>query len=1222
VNDLANLAIPNRKAWDVWREEIAAIGVTNPLANFDLDTFSQIDLNRAHPGGMAQFTSSGASTLSNLVRDPLAFSRAHAAAKRIDHKAHQLLDHFGVESCYLVGGLVDLEADGFDLKMPILLWPLQLIRKGDDYEVRRTGEAFVNPALTSALRDNFDIKLDEAALLARLRNDGDLVPIALLDHLATLLGGSAKAELKRILVLGNFTTVPSRMLTDISSIDVPILNQLAQGTSVGELASVDSRLALPVADADEVQRRIVSRAILGQSFAVEVLPGCGYLQTVINLVANLAFNNKRALVLAPRRQTLSELADRVAVLGLNGLVVRASDAWLDSINAISRNEKAATRVDATAASQLSVPENKLRSYFDGLVSRDNPLGHSILDVLNKLADLSAMPHAPVTQARILRANLLETPDREGALELLYKAHELGEFNYGPQDSAWFQARFDSPAQVEYALAAAKRLREDSFPALSKKLAEFIAAAEFKPANSVAEFGVYLRLFAGIRESLDRFIPSVFDRSLTEVIAATEPRKVKSEMSGGTRRRLKKLAKEYLRPGMHVADINLSLKQIEEQRVSWAKYSTSLKQPTVTAGINDALIAYQALLSDLDAVQRHLDSASNEPNLVDLTLDDLAKKLSSLVEDIGALDNLGERAMVANKLRERGLEQLMRDLARIHVSREHIAAEFDLAWWQSSLEYLAQQHPEVVANSNSAFAVTEDSYRTANNAVLAENVSIIAARLAENWKRDVLGYAVEATMLKNHLKQGKAKLVDLLHGSPKLMGTLAPVLMMSPYEVAENLPTGIKFDVVIILDAAGTTIAENLCGLQRASQVITFGDDAVAYPSGFEVEARPIPIGSELKVPSVQSKVADTFGQELLRRSYRQSGQILGAFINREFYQNRIVFEPTLDDYFGNSHVNIEYIPDGRATSTIEGANESLDVEVQRAIELIYNHALWHPEDSLLVATASRVHADRIRAGVTQGLKQRSHLVEFFEGHGRERFEVNTINGLSHRVADHVIFSIGYGKTPEGATLSNMGELTTAEGRRGLANMLISARKQLSIVTCFASTDLPSHATNGVGYLRELLKGGVEVEVAASELERDPMLEDLAIRLRKLGVTVKTGFGVNLPLVASYGNKAVVLQPDWQIAGKNLHQEVNLLPPLLKHLGWQVVRVFAFELFADPDLFARTLAKFLGLAVGTGASRFEDEVAFEDTDAAWGERPTSSDSARDAALKADKPPHWK
>jgi hypothetical protein len=33
--------------------------------------------------------------------------------------------------------------------------------------------------------------------------------------------------------------------------------------------------------------------------------------------------------------------------------------------------------------------------------------------------------------------------------------------------------------------------------------------------------------------------------------------------------------------------------------------------------------------------------------------------------------------------------------------------------------------------------------------------------------------------------------------------------------------------------------------------------------------------------------------------------------------------------------------------------------------------------------------------------------------------------------------------------------------------------------------------------------------------------------------------------------------------------------------------------------------------------FENEVAFEDTDAAWGDRPTNNDDR----LRGDVPPHW-
>ena len=1218
------LAIPNRKAWDDWRAEIQAIGVTNPLLNYEFDAFCQIDLDRAHPGGMAQFQATGGSTLTNLVRDPLTFSKAHAAAKRIDAKTHQLRDHFGIETCYLAGGLVSLEGDGFDLRMPILLWPIQLVRMGEDFEIRQNGAPRVNPALTVNLDTCYGVKLNESALLATIQPKSDLVPIALLEHVSNLVGASGRVELTSILALGNFTTTPVSMLGEIASIDVPLLNHIASHSDAAELQPLSANGVATVAEADEVQRRIVARAVAGQSFTVETLPGCGYTQTVVNVLAGLTTARKRTLIVAPRRQTLNELADRFASIGLNGLIARSDSVWMDAIAAISRNEKARGITSGTAAVDLQDVSNQLGAYFGALRAVNAELGVSILEVLEKLAELSLMPHAPQTKARVTRANLLQEADRAGALDLLTKALELGEFKYGPQDSAWFQARFDNPADVDSTLAVAKRLRDDTYPSLVSRLNEFIAAVEFRPAGSVSEIGSYLRLFQGIRESLDRFVPSVFDRSLTEVIAATGV-KQKGEMSGGTRRRLKKLAKEFIRPGMHVADLNTSLRAIEQQREAWLANTTGLKPPSVPNGINDAMVTYQALVSDLDLIQGHLDPRSTEPLLTALPLDQLSKKLDSLVEDIGALDNLGDRAMVANELRARGLEELMRDLARLHVNREHLASEYDLAWWQSALEYLAEKNPIVLGKSVAEIEALEVKYREANDSVLAENRANLASLLGEVWRSDLLGHAVEATALKTVLKTGSATLPQLMKAAPHITANLLPNLALSPYEVAEQLSRDQKFDVLIILDAAGTSIAENLSGFIRANQVIAFGDDAIAMPSGFEIEARPVPIGRELKSPSALSQIGDAFGTEVLRRSYRTYGQILGGFINREFYQNRISFEPTVDDYWGNSKVNVELIHHGaHAASNIAGANQSLDAEVEKAVELIYNHALWHPEDSLLVASASPMHADRVRAAVHAGLKQRQHLVEFFEGHGREKFEVATLSALGHRVADHVIFTVGYGKTPRGAALSDMGDLTVDSGRRYLANLLVSARKRITIVSCFAAKDLPDDAGNGIGHLRDLLGGGVHVEPASQDIEADAMLTDLALRLRKLGVTVKADFGQNLTMVASYSNKAVELQPDWVISDRDLNQELNLRPRLLKALGWQIKRVHAFELFADPERFARELAESLGVQIfNKSQALFEDEVKFEDTDAAWGEyrKGTSGAGANDARLKQDKPPHW-
>ncbi|MEO0067498.1 MAG: hypothetical protein RJB63_623, partial [Actinomycetota bacterium] len=136
----------SRAQWDAWQEEIAAVGVTNPLTNFETNNFGQIDLERSHPGGFSQFVTGRPTLLSNLVRDPLAYSRALAAARRISAKADRLSNHFGLSTLFMVGGLADFEGDGFDLKMPILMWPITLEKKGDDYELQKSGAPSVNPA--------------------------------------------------------------------------------------------------------------------------------------------------------------------------------------------------------------------------------------------------------------------------------------------------------------------------------------------------------------------------------------------------------------------------------------------------------------------------------------------------------------------------------------------------------------------------------------------------------------------------------------------------------------------------------------------------------------------------------------------------------------------------------------------------------------------------------------------------------------------------------------------------------------------------------------------------------------------------------------------------------------------------------------------------------------------------------------------------------------------
>jgi hypothetical protein len=757
------------------------------------------------------------------------------------------------------------------------------------------------------------------------------------------------------------------------------------------------------------------------------------------------------------------------------------------------------------------------------------------------------------------------------------------------------------------------------------LADFVAKVNFKPAKNMQEYGAYLKLFIGVRETHDRFVADVFERPLTELIAATAPRKGvdkadRPQISGVNRRRLKKLAKEYLRPGAHVADLHVSLLEIQSQREQWRIFSLGDANPAVPAGINDAQVAYQSFVSDLEALQRHLDPESTEPELTKLDLDKLKAKLQSLAQDTEALGNLGDRAMLSGRLRNSGLGALARDLAKLHTPKDRLAVELDQAWWQSALEFALAQDSTILGFTAERISANEQAFRDAYQNQIELGAQALAKQLADQWHAALQANEGEAQALKHLLKSGSADLLGLSEVAPSIAPAIASVQLMSPFEVASNVAKNAKFDVVLVLDAAGTTISENLSALSRAGQVIVFGDDAIAAPTGFEIESRAIALGRELPAVSIFAEVRRVFGSEVLRNSYRTSSQALGDLINREFYQNRIKFEQSAAEYLGQKNFHIDLVTqENRATSTIDGATESLDAEVQRAVELVLNHAQWHPEQSLLVASASASHADRVRAAVSESLRQRPELAEFFHSHGREAFEVLSVSDLTHRLADRVIFTVGFGRTPHGALLSNFGQLSEADGRRYLANLLVSARREITVVSCFEAADISAERLAAGALLLKELLSAADAPLADRDALPDPMLNDLALRLKKLGARVEMSVSPGLPLVASYAKSAAVIAPDWSLQGENRSEKFRIRPGLLTALGWRYIRVHSFELFSDPQAVAVRIAQEIGLNVAVRPMPLFDAAdrAFEDSDAAWGDRGDSND----ARLKADKPPHW-
>ncbi|MFM1957829.1 MAG: hypothetical protein RI929_192 [Actinomycetota bacterium] len=1191
-----------------WRDELQGIGGTNPLVSFELSSFGQVDLARSHPGGLAQLVSSRSTTLSNLVRDGVAQARAHSTVRRIKLKAARIEENFGISSVFIAGGLVEDKNSG--KKLPILLWPTHLISKGDDYEIRIDSRPLLNPALTeliTSVRRSFNSN----DLLAVSVGQGDLIPLSVLSLVSEILH-DANVEVEKLLVLGNF--VPDLLTTQLQElpIDQELLLRIA---GHGEVSEQDtSQQVVLVANADDSQRQVLRRAIGGNSFAVETLPGCGYLQTAVNLLANLAYHGKRTLVIGPRQQTLDEMAERLGAVGLSGLAIREAQTWTDAVSAISRNEKAQPVALADAIASKQEAEAKIAKYFE-LVSHPDPeLKVSLIDAMRELAALAGNATPATNNSRIRTDLLAGLSDR--ATPALKAAHQAGVFDFGPQDSPWFAARFESQQELDFALSEVKAISGEEFRTLRYQISRYLRDQKLVQCESVEQWARQLRLLIGIRETLDKFLPSIYDRSLAQMIEATAPRTERGQLSGAQRRRFKKLAKEFIRPGASISNLYISLQQAEQQRIGWLEMNQTQAPPTVPLGLNDVQEKFERITSVLELLQRHLDPNPDIELLTRLNLDALEVKINDLANKTEILDRLLERAPLVAELESMGLGNLVVELCRLHPDMERVENEFQLAWWQSALEAIVNRNPTILQYSATEIAKLEAEFERCSAQLIEHGNNEVKDRLSHRWKSAIAKYPEQADKLRNLLRARELTLKSGYQESGPLWNALASAVLLSPFRLHE-LSKDEKFDVVIILDAASTAMAESLPAIARASQVIAFGDPTLAMVEDFDTVARANQGHVAPKRQASFDVIAQRFGSLSIRHSYRTEGQVLGRYLNQNFYDDRLILEPAAGQLFGSHNFEHVQIEEGStATSTIEGATESMDAEVSKVVELVLNHARWTPEQSLCVVTASAVHADRVEHAVSQALKDQAHLAEFFDAHGREKFRVATMSQFTHQLADRVIFSVGFGRTPEGRISGTLGDFNSEFAAHWMVNTIVSARKRLTVVSCynfedFAAGKLPENQR----WLKDLIAPSFLSDIRSGE--PDPLLADLSKRLKKLGFQVALNFGDRIGLAVSLGNRAAVVDADWALKGENWDEKLWLRPGLLRAMGWMYIRVHALEIFAQPQDVANRIAKQLGVDIERKAQPLFEEKAFEDTGRAWGD----PDDSNDNRLNDERPPHW-
>ena len=728
------------------------------------------------------------------------------------------------------------------------------------------------------------------------------------------------------------------------------------------------------------------------------------------------------------------------------------------------------------------------------------------------------------------------------------------------------------------------------PALLERGYALIAQTHMRPFSTIDELGEYLRLLQGIRDSLDRFSPTVFERPLGELIQAHGSRRDAPNMSGANRRRLRRLAKEYVRPGVHVTEMHESLLRIQTQRTQWQRCVEAGVAPEVPLGLADVYSAWQRVTAELAELDVAL--GRREP-LATLPVARLVRTLAGLAAKSDVFDNLVERAQLRDRLADLGLEPLLAELSVRHVAEARVGDELEFAWWQTLLERALQDDRALLGANTAVVDRLERDFRLVDEAHAAMAGPLLAWQLANQWKIAIVDEPQESQNLRRALKQPATTTAEIVSSAPTLVDVLAPVWISSPYLVPQ-IPDSVDFDAVLLVDAAAINLAEAAPAIRRARQVVAFGDPVTQLPTPFHVAVDP---GDEWEheVPfdsvSAFERLSELLPVMTLTRSYRAGGEDLAELINDAFYGGEIVSLPWAGSYLGRGSLTVDYVEGGTgAPDPISGAVESPDAEVARVVTLVVEHAVHRPDESLMVVTASRRHAERVRAAVTSAFAGRSDVADFVGRDTAEPFSVLTLEESVAESRDRVIFSLGFGLTKHGRVLSDFGDLSTPDGERLLTVGMTRARRSMVIVVVDPPVLVrrrPPRVRRGHPDVDPRRPGRAGQRDARLEDLADPLTLALARELRRLGAAVDVDYRGLLPLVAQHNGKAVVIESDPESRGESLRETLRLRPHVLRRLGWHYVRVHAFDLYSDPVTAAARIGEVLGISAS--ATRAENDT---------------------------------
>jgi len=1172
--------------------------------------------------------------------------------RAIRSKAQQGIEERGIQTLKIAYGMATWRVDDGKPKpnAPILLGTAVLTpsgRSGENHDIRLTEDWELNPSLVVALGSEAHINSSEVQAGIESILDGVHDFEGILDHVVDGASSINGFSISRKSILGNFSYLKLAQAQKLKEFQGDIAGHTLLSAIAGDESARDelregvldlsgeSLDATPpadefiVLDADGSQSYVINAAVRGQNMVVVGPPGTGKSQTIANMIATLSARGKKTLFVAEKRAAIEAVSKRLDSVGLGDLILDMHDGSAArkrvAENLGSALEQTKTSLAPETASlhrNLSTKRNALNRYEEALHESRQPWDISFF---NAQIELLSCPDKSHQEFRFLPSEL-ESLDKEviqTARELLSEFLELDGLSVERGQGTWADSYESGTLESVESVAEAARTLTSTLTTLRlvvQAVKKSASATGYELVDSLASAVELEKSIDRVKAVYKTFDSSIYESDIETLLEDISPAssnvivRLASRFASGRYRAGKRTVLQLLRDPKNTSDRELyrGLNDAVEVKELW-----NGSPPTTTALIK---ADFTELTEQLGRCRELVASVEKFACLADLEIlkfSESAQLVENLNSERETLYRLPQLAMLRSNLDEIGIASFIGFIVGTSITSEQIVDALNFSWLSSIVEKTTIEDSRISGFSAGTHQKNVSQFQQLDR----EHIAIGSSRVKRRWAENVVKLRDEnpdessivtkqARLKSRHMPTG-----DLISRTPNVLGALKPCWVMSPLVVAEKLPPGRNFDVVIFDEASQILPADAILSLLQADQAIVAGDPKQLPPTTFfssteeelEEEAKEdeieevdeetqafdeaVEAGRDFALTSDMESILDVMmavvpaphGTRTLSWHYRSEDERLIAFSNAQpyLYDWQLTTFPGATGEEPVSHDSIEHSHDVvKVGSGAVGPLSSSSTEVTHVVDLILQHAEEFPKRSLGVIAFGITHANRIEETLRQARADRPDLDDFFREDVEDPFFVKNLERVQGDERDSILISVGYSKLPDGRMRYMFGPLNRLGGERRLNVAITRARKTCKIVSSFSATDMDPNRlkVNGTKMLKAYIEyadsGGNDLGTAAQTRPAlNPFERDLQDSMHKRGINNIAQYGASgywIDFAAMHperaGEPVLAIEAD----GASYHSSYSardrdrLRQENLERQGWEFHRIWSTEWFRHRE----------------------------------------------------------